>query len=142
MELDAKLGKSFIAEVKPKSEWKLNWRDWSDKWKAAKRYCKEKGVRFIIFDEDRIRHEALENINFLRAYESLSVSKEEIEVILADIEQRGITTVDYILARYFKSALYRPDGHALVWHLMANKQIGFDVWSDVRDLQMEVWHVE
>ena len=81
VELDAKSGKSFIAEVKPKQEWQLNWRDWSDKWKAAKQYCKEKGISFIIFDEDRIRHEALDNINFLRTYETIRVTKEEVEVI-------------------------------------------------------------
>ena len=141
VELDSKSGKSFIAEVKPKQEWQLNWRDWSDKWKAAIRYCKEKGIRFIIFDEDRIRHEALDNINFLRTYETIRVTNEEVEVILADIKQSGLTSVDYILERYFKSKLYRSNGQALVWHLMANKQIGFDIWDDVKDPQMEVWYV-
>lgn len=141
IELDNKSGKSFIAEIKPKEEWKKNWRKWSDKWKQAKRYCKENSLRFIIFDEDRIRHKALENINFLRTYKNIRVSQEEITLILADIEQRRITCADYILERYFTSKFYRSEGQKLIWYLMANRLVGFDIWGDVQNLQMDVWHV-
>jgi hypothetical protein len=34
----------MIVEVKPLSEWKENWRDWSDKWKAAIQYCREQDL--------------------------------------------------------------------------------------------------
>lgn len=135
-------GKSLLVEVKPKSDWQAHWRDWSNKWKAAQRYCKEQGFRFAIFDEDRIRHDALDNINFLMRYKHTRVVPEEVKGILEDIELRGTTRVDYLLERYFGGSIYRNDGKRLIWHLMATKQVGFDVWQDVRSENMEIWHVE
>ena len=133
-------GKSFIVEVKPKTEWQANWRDWSDKWKATIKFCREREFRFIIYDEDRIHHLALENINFLMRYKNTTVVPEEIKAVLQDIELRGNTTVEYVLERYFKSHLYHNQGKHLLWHLMANKMIGFNIWSDVRSEKLEIWH--
>ena len=133
-------GKSFIVEVKPKTEWQENWRDWSDKWKATIKFCREREFRFVIYDEDRIHHLALDNINFLMRYKNTTVVPEEIKAILQDIESRGNTTVEYVLERYFKSHLYRNQGKHLLWYLMANKMIGFNIWSDIQSEKLEIWH--
>lgn len=133
-------GKSFIVEVKPKTEWQENWRDWSDKWKATIKFCREREFRFVIYDEDRIHHLALDNINFLMRYKNTTVVPEEIKAILQDIELRGSTTVEYVLERYFKSHLYRNQGKHLLWYLMANKMIGFNIWSDIQSEKLEIWH--
>lgn len=133
-------GKSLIVEVKPKKEWQENWRDWSDKWKATIVFCREQDFKFAIYDEDRIHHLALDNINFLMRYKNTSVVPEELRAILKDIEQRGCTTVEYILERYFKSHLYRQQGKHLIWYLMANKMIGFNIWSDIRSEKLEIWY--
>jgi len=133
-------GKSLIVEVKPKKEWQENWRDWSDKWKATIAFCREQEFKFVIYDEDRIRHLALDNINFLMRYKNTFVIPEEVKAVLKDIEQRDCTTVEYILERYFKSYLYRQQGKHLMWHLMANKMIGFNIWADVRSENLEVWY--
>lgn len=141
VELDEISGKSFIAEVKPKQEWQENWREWSSKWKQAKKYCKRNNLRFIIFDEDRIRHRALENINFLMIYKNIRAPHEYVDVILTDVKQLNIVSVGYILERYFKSELCHSEGHKLIWYLMANKLIGFDIWGDVKDPQIEIWNI-
>lgn len=133
-------GRSLIVEVKPKSEWQNNWRDWSDKWKSAIAFCKEHNFKFSVMDEDRIRHDALANINFLLMYKNVAVAEEEVEAIIKDIKQRKSTTVSCILERYFKSDLYRQHGRRLMWHLMINKKIKFDIWSDVRSDDLEVWY--
>ena len=135
-------GKSVIVEVKPKLEWQENWRDWSDKWKAAIKYSKDQGFRFAIYDEDRIHHLAFHNINFLRKYKNLYAAPEEVKAVLADLELRDNTTVEYILERYFKGDIYRPRGCQFIWYLMANKLIGFDVWNDIRSEKVEIWHAE
>lgn len=132
--------KSLIVEVKPKTEWQTNWRDWSDKWKATIKFCREREFRFVIYDEDRIHHLALENINFLMRYKNTTVVSEEVKAVLRDIELRGNTTVEYVLERYFKSHLYHNQGKHLLWYLMANKMIGFNIWSDIRSEELEIWH--
>lgn len=140
VQMKADTGKSLIVEVKPKNEWQENWRDWSDKWKATISFCKEQDFRFAIYDEDRIHHLALDNINFLMRYKNTAVVVEEVKAMLKDIEQRGSTTVEYLLERYFKSYLYQQQGKQLIWHLMANKMIGFNIWDDVRSEKLEVWY--
>lgn len=131
--------KSFIAEVKPKAEWQKHWRDWSEKWKAAIRYCNEREFKFIIFDEDRIRHQAFNNINFLMRYRNLHVIDAEVDAIINEVEQRGHTTVKFLLERYFASEMYRTHGKRVIWHLLANKKIGCDIWGDIKNEHMEVW---
>ncbi len=133
-------GKSMVVEVKPKSEWQENWRDWSDKWKAAIAFCREQDFKFVIYDEDRIHHIALNNINFLMRYKNVAVVDEEVKAILRDIEQRDNTTVEYLLERYFKSHLYKKQGQHLLWHLMANRKVGFNLWHDVRSDKLELWY--
>ena len=126
--------------VQMKTEWQTNWRDWSDKWKATIKFCREREFRFVIYDEDRIHHLALENINFLMRYKNTTVVPEEVKAVLQDIELRGNTTVEYVLERYFKSHFYRNQGKHLLWYLMANKMIGFNIWSDIRSEKLEIWH--
>ena len=132
--------KSLIVEVKPKSEWQLNWRDWSEKWKATIKFCREQDFKFAIYDEDRIHHLALENINFLLRYKNTAVVPEEVKAVLKDIELRGSTTIEYVLERYFKSHLYHNQGKHLLWYLMANKMVGFNIWDDIRSDKLEIWH--
>ena len=73
-------------------------------------------------------------------YKNTAVVVEEVKAMLKDIEQRGSTTVEYLLERYFKSYLYQQQGKQLIWHLMANKMIGFNIWDDVRSEKLEVWY--
>lgn len=140
IQIKSRSGPSLLVEVKPKEEWQANWRDWSDKWKAAIKFCKEQGFRFTIYDEDRIRHFALDNINFLMRYRNLAVNEQEVNALLQDIELRGNTNVEYLLERYFKGSIYRKQGHRLIWHLMAHRRIGFDIWNDVHSEKTEVWY--
>lgn len=133
-------GKSLLVEVKPKKEWQENWREWSSKWKSAIAFCKEQDFKFSIYDEDRIHHYAFENLQFLAMYKNIAVSEDEVKAIIEDIRLRGFTTVEYILERYFKSELYRQHGRRLMWYLMINNLIKFDIWSDVRSEKLEVWY--
>lgn len=132
-------GKSLLVDIKPKKEWQENWREHSNKWRSAIAFCKEQCFRFSIYDEDRIYHYAFDNLRFLSMYKNIAVSEDEVKAIIEDIRLRGFTTVEYILERYFKSELYRQHGRRLMWYLMINKLIKFDIWSDVRSEKLEVW---
>ena len=71
--------KNMIVEVKPETLWRENWRDWSNKWKTMQRYCKDNNMVFHIFDESRIRNNALSNINFLANFKNTHIEKEDID---------------------------------------------------------------
>lgn len=134
--------RSLMVEVKYKEDWQANWREWSDKWKSAMRYCKENGFRFAIYDESRIRHQALDNVNFLNGYKNLAVDRREIKAILQQLEWRGTTTVEVLLELFFKGEFLRPQGKRVLWHLMSQRLIGFDIWDDLKNEQLEVWYVD
>lgn len=127
----------LLVEVKGKEDWQLNWREWSYKWKAARRYAAEQGWRFRIMDEARIRTLALENIVFLREYEDLDVSREESDAIVEDLRSLGIAKIDYLLAKHFPG-LYRAEGIAHLWHLLAVRRLDCDICDLLGD-STEVW---
>lgn len=127
----------LLVEVKCKEDWQENWRAWSPKWKAARRYAAEHGWRFKIMDEDRIRTPALDNIAFLKEYRDLDVDQEDSDAIVADVKALGAAKVDYVLAKHFPG-LYRSRGIAHIWHLIARRRLDCDVGEQLGDMT-EVW---
>lgn len=129
--------KPLLVEVKPEQEWRLHWRAWSAKWKAASRYAQEQGWTFRIHDESRIRDEVLNNIRFLERYRRLLFPPEQTQAILVDLHAMGSTPIHYLLARHF-TGLYRAEGIAHLWHLLATRQLDGDLSKPLCE-STEVW---
>ncbi|WP_439239242.1 TnsA endonuclease N-terminal domain-containing protein [Lonepinella sp. BR2919] len=130
--------KSMIIEVKPKSKWQKHWKDWREKWKAAMRFCKQNDCVFHVYDEDRIRHIALSNINFVQRYQRMNVEQEDIQAILAQVNSMECTTIDYLLSRFFSGSLYRTKGLQIIYHLLATKKLTCN-WFEPLTESLEVW---
>jgi hypothetical protein len=129
--------KPLLVEVKPKAEWYKHWRGWLPKWKAAYRYAKDKGWMFHIHDETRIRDQALENIKFLSRFLRMVFPAEESQIVLETVRQMGSTTLDYLLARHFMG-IYRAEGIAHIWHLLAARTLDCDISRPLNNFT-EVW---
>ncbi|WP_426879106.1 Tn7 transposase TnsA N-terminal domain-containing protein [Glaesserella parasuis] len=99
--------KDMIVEVKPEDLWRENWREWSDKWKAMQRYCQKEGLVFHIYDENRIRTVALDNINLIKGFKNTAIEEADIKAVLEQVELMGITTIDYLLTRFYTGKLLR-----------------------------------
>lgn len=134
------LEKPLLVEVKYKEDWQKNWREWSDKWKTAMVYCKQNGFRFAIYDESRIRHKALANINFLKSFQNLAVSQALRDSILCELQVLGSTTLAVLIDKIALQQIDHNQAQRILWSLMSNKLIGFDVWSDIRNEVTEVWY--
>lgn len=124
--------KSLIVEVKPREEWVEHWRDWSDKWKSAQQYCKERGYVFKIYDESRIRHRGLESVNSVLRYKRLNCTNSDIDGILELVDLMGTTTIGYILNSLFKEEC-RIQGKRIIYHLLANQLLSFQPWDELGD---------
>lgn len=129
---------SLLVEVKPKSKWQKHWRDWKDKWKAAMRFAKKNDCIFHIYDEDKIRHIALFNINNVQRYKRLQSDPEDIKEILSQVELLGGTTIDYLLSRFFTGSLHRTKGLQIIYHLLATKQLTCNWFEPITEFT-EVW---
>lgn len=131
--------KPIIVEVKPKSEWQSHWHDWKDKWKAMINFCKNNNYIFHIYDEDRIRHLALSNINFLMRYKNLSYDIEDAKAILNQVSLMGSTSIDYLLTRFFQGSLYRQHGFRVICHLLLSQKLSCDLFAEINE-QTIVWN--
>lgn len=141
VEFDKESGlKPMLIEVKPEQLWQENWREWSNKWKVAMQYCKDNGYVFHIYDEHRIRHQALENINFLQAYKNFAIDKADAQTVLAHIDLMGTATIDYLLTRFY-SGNFRPHGKRVIYCLLANKLLHCDLSRPIDDFS-QIWSAD
>ncbi|WP_459746266.1 TnsA endonuclease N-terminal domain-containing protein [Pseudomonas sp. 3A(2025)] len=129
--------KPMLVEVKPAYEWRKNWRAWRAKWKVARRYAREEGWSFSIYDESRIRSTALENIVFLERFERYTFDKEDIDMVLGTIKGMEVAPVHYLLARHF-NGIYRGRGVSLLWHLIAVGLVQCDINEPLNEY-LELW---
>lgn len=129
--------KPRLVEVKPEAEWRKHWRVWTSKWKAARRYAREQGWEFRIMDESRIRDQALENIQFLDRYKRMNFPIEESQWVIQNLREMGCATFDYLLARHFMG-IYRAEGIAHLWHLLATRQIECNIIQPFHEFT-ELW---
>ncbi|AJQ92276.1 heteromeric transposase endonuclease subunit TnsA [Gynuella sunshinyii] len=129
--------KPVLVEVKPETEWRENWRHWLPKWKAAWRFAQHQGWEFHIRDENRIRDTSLDNIRFLDRYKRMHFPETESQKVIESVQEMGAATPDYLLARHFMG-IYRNEGLAHVWHLLATRQLDCDIGQPLNEMT-ELW---
>lgn len=129
--------KPMLVEIKPSEEWKKNWREWSVKWKAARRYAREQGWEFRIYDESRIRDQVLKNIMFLSRYQRLEFLNEDNLHIIESVKERGVVEFHSLLARHYMG-IYRATGISHIWHLVATHKLKCDLSIPLSDYS-ELW---
>lgn len=127
----------LLVEVKPEREWRQHWRKWLPKWKAAYAYARAQGWQFHIHDESRIRDQAFDNIMFLSRYKNMTFAEEESLAVIDTVEQMGVAPFDYLLARHFMG-LYRGQGIAHLWHLLATNRLECDISRRLNNFT-ELW---
>lgn len=129
--------KPMLVEVKPAHLWREKWREWSFKWKTARRYAADRGWQFCIYDESRIRGQALQNIIHLERYERMVFDPEDIDLVVNTLREMEIAPVHYLLARHF-NGIYRSTGISLLWHLVATRRLDCDIREPLNE-DLELW---
>lgn len=132
--------RSMIISICPKSEWKNDWSSKKSDYKAIRRFCKKNDFEFSLYDESRIRHQAWANVKYVMRHIKPYGHKEDIEAVLNQVEMMGVTTLEYLLCRFFGGEFLKPQGIHTLLHLMASKRLGFDAWGELNE-KTEVWHV-
>lgn len=127
----------LLVEVKPKEELLKHWAEWRPKFRAAFRHAHEQGWRFTIQDDSRIRGQALANIRFLERYKRMQFSPEESRAVIESVRQMGTASFHYLLARHFMG-IYKAEGIAHLWHLLASRQLDCDITRPLSDFT-ELW---
>lgn len=127
----------LLVEVKPAEAWRNKWRTWAGKWKTARQFALSQGWQFRIHDESRIRDQALQNIRFLERFQRMDFATDESQWIVSNLREMGATPFHYLVSRHFMG-VYRANGIAHIWHLLASRQIECDINRPLSD-QTELW---
>ncbi|WP_304028517.1 TnsA endonuclease N-terminal domain-containing protein [Methyloversatilis discipulorum] len=129
------LAQTELYEVKSYAEWSQNWSKWKSKWKAARRYAKQQGWRFRIFDESRIHDVVFENARYLERYKAMTVPPDRTEPVLSSVPVHQRVSIGRLLDEHPRH---------VVLHLIAIRTLDFDVNEplDPLDLDLTVWRTE
>lgn len=122
--------KPMLVEVKPADEWKKYWRKWSVKWKVARRYAKDQGWIFKIYDEGHIRNQTLSNIIFLQRFDRMMVNEDLASLIIEGVRKTGQISVEQLLGQMSENILLMTP---LIWHFVAVRRIECDMTKPLGD---------
>lgn len=119
--------KPILAEIKPNIKLKEDWKKFRIKFKAALAYAKEQGWVFHIYDENRIRDQYLENINFLKRFNRGQYDTEILDMLVETLKAIGHCRINELPAHLFKSEINVLRGINHTWHLIATKRIACEM---------------
>ena len=128
--------KPQLIEVKPRAEIQIHWSEWKEKFRAARKVAKEQGWIFSVHDESRIRDQTFTNIRFLERYKRMQFPMEESRAVVETVKQMGLVPFHYLVSRHFMG-IYKAEGIAHLWHLLATRQLDCDInlpFSDFTEL--------
>ena len=128
---------SWLVEVKPRAVIRRSWLDLHPKFRVAARFAAEKGWRFRILDESRIRDTVFDNAVFLERYRRLNhrYSPEDLPPALLS---GGVMCVGLVANHLFGTPSARQ---SYVWHLLGRRFLDCDLTQPL-NLSTEVWLVE
>jgi len=121
--------KTVIYEVKYRSELKKNFKKLKPKFRAAIKYCKQKGYLFKIITDKEIRTQKLRNLEFLSRF-SLTVSHSEEafrDALLRSFVDLGNATPKELLAATFSSKIKQAEAMPVLWRLIYSGVISIDL---------------
>ncbi len=123
---DGSARETVVYEVKFRDDLRDNWVDYRPRFVAATRYCRERGWRFKIMTERRIRTPMLSAVKFLRPYRRIEDHAVFRERLVAGLRDMGPTTVAQLLEATFDSKQERLQALPSLWKLVANFHVEVD----------------
>lgn len=128
IEFHVELGQCpILYEVKYRQDFRDNWRQLLPKFRAAKRYCAERGWRFEVYTEKEIRTPYLKNVRFLFPYRERQFPEPIISWVLQTLADLIEADPDLLLCALCKDKGNRAELIPVIWHLVANGVIDCDL---------------
>lgn len=113
----------LLGEVKPRRILKEKWKELKPRFRAARLYAKERGWKFKLFDEVRIRTPYLDNVVFLLGFRRLEEDAEKTTLILQTLHELRESTPEALLNTITKDKMTKAYLTPFLWKLVANFEI-------------------
>lgn len=127
-----------LYEVKYRADFRDGWKQLLPKFRSAKKYCQARGWRFEVFTEREIRTPYLENIRFLRAYQSVEVVDELRNTILLHLFDLKEADPDLLLTSICRDKSNRARLIPMLWALIISGCIGIDLDQPL-NMRSRIW---
>lgn len=116
-----------LTEIKSRDELRKDWHTLRPKFRAAQRYCRERGWRFRLVTDKTIRTKSLHNLRFLQPYKYIEPDEEVIESIQGVLRKNGSMPAGLIIEKCSFSVSGRIYILPQLWHLVSLGVIAFDI---------------
>lgn len=115
--------RTVVYEIKVADELHQNWAELKPRFRAAMRYCRERGWKFKLMTEKQIRTPFLANARFLRPYLHIQPDLPSAERLLYTLRALGPTTPQALLVASYWDDKARMAALPMLWHLVACRAI-------------------
>jgi hypothetical protein len=129
----------LLVEVKYRQEYRGQFKELKQRFRAARLYCRERGWRFVVLTEREIRTPYLSNARFLRAYRDMSFDPGLEWAVLDQTRTLGQTTPSMLIESLADSELMRATYLREMWRLVATKRIGTDLTLPL-SMDSAIWY--
>lgn len=128
-----------LVEVKYREAFKNGaWKELLPKFRAARKLAKEKGWKFEIFTEDKIRVPLLDNAKFLHRYMLIEGDTEFQLLLLDKLAEVVETTPHLLISSIFKDKWNQAQLIPSLWQLVAKREVGCDL-TTLLTMNSKVW---
>src|SRR5262245_20917420 len=117
----------LLAEIKYRRDLFEQWRELKPKFRAARRYAKERGWKFKIITEVEIRTPYLKNVKFLRQYQRRPINPVDANLLVQKVSDLQSTDPESLLSAICPEAHDRAQLLPTLWLLIARRSIGADL---------------
>lgn len=130
-----------LCEIKYRADFRAKWKELLPRFRAAKRYCQERGWEFHVFTEREIRTAYLENVRFLWRYHAINEDNGFSELIRERIREMGETDPTSLLNAICRDKWNQAVALPVLWHLVCNAEIGCDLNLPLT-MHTRIWSTE
>lgn len=135
-----RFGTRVLYEVKHRENLSEQWDQLRPRFKAAIRYCRERGWRFKIMTEAEIRGPHLENAKFLRNYARRPPQTALEDHVVRTLAILGRTTPEILIKAAFREKYHRMAALSALWRLVAIGRVEAVIDEPI-SMQTPVWVV-
>ena len=120
-----------LAEVKYREEYREKYHELKQRFRAARRYAKERGWRFCVFTEREIRTPYLGNARLLRPYRDHAPDPLREHALIERLASLKVTTPSELLQVFAADTVERARYLAVLWKLVSEFRIQTDLTEKI-----------
>lgn len=128
----------LLVEVKYRDEYRGRFHELKQRFRAARRYARERGWQFRVLTEREIRTPYLENARFLRPYRDAQTDHVREDRILSYFATCPESTPHRVVNALGENDLERARLLAVLWKLLAEFRVGVDLMNPM-GMDTPIW---